>query len=84
MANKEVAKHVYVFNKNDNGGESLVLTTTMYDNGDAKNNIYFNQELTLQSYCNSASFTLCGAALDPAALRELANQLDSELAKVKR
>ncbi len=77
-----------MFNNEDNVGESLSLTTAMYSNGDPVkyNNgklegVYFNQELTLHSYCNSASFNLVGAAITPSLLRELANQLESEILK---
>ena len=77
---KFLKRHVFLFNKEDNGGESLILTTDFFDNGDAAaglpDGIYTNQELALQSYGNSASFNLCGAALTPALLRQLANELD--------
>jgi len=63
------------FNENDNGGESLTLTTKLLHNGDPEG-VYYNQEITLQSYCNSASINLFGAAITPEKLRELANQLE--------
>ena len=74
MDYKEVARHVYCFNEEDNGGEQLILTTIVYD--DKVGGIFFNQELTLGSYCNSASFNLTGAQITPKLLRELANQLE--------
>lgn len=83
---------VFCFNKHDNGGEALTLTVKYYDNGDAAaglpNGIYMNQELTLASYGNSASFNLCGTALTPETLRELANIMErghnAALAKVAK
>lgn len=80
--NDVVGKNVFCFNPKDNGGEQLYLTTTFIANGD-ENGVFMNQELTLQSYCNSASFTLHGSTMTPDLLRELANQLDTELAKSK-
>jgi len=78
MMDKILSKHTFVFNSADNGGESLSLTTFFYDNGDGiPDGIYTTQELSLQSYRNSASFSLCGAELSPENLRTLANELES-------
>lgn len=66
--------HSYVFNKADNGGESLCLTTKFFANGDP-GGIFTNQELTLRSYCNSVTFNLAGATITPEMLRELAEEL---------
>lgn len=81
MAEQKLVKtHVYNFEPKDNGGESLTLTTTYYDN---KYGEYCtNQKLTLQSYCNSASFELSGTQLTPDKLRELANQLEKNQIEV--
>lgn len=81
--NKKVAEHKFLFNPKDNGGESLTLKTEVFDNGDKFDNLYFNQTLCLQSYCNSAQFNLGTAKLSPNNLRELANQLDALLAGIK-
>jgi len=74
-------REVYVFNAEDNGGESLTLTTDYFDNGDAAHGlpdgIFTNQKLTLMSYGNSASFELCGTVLTPENLRELADILEN-------
>ena len=76
MAGKDLLrKHVFTFNKEDNGGESLILYTEMYANGEP-DGVYYNQELTLSSYSNCATFNLLGAPLTPDLLRELANQLE--------
>lgn len=75
MAKDKLLKsHSFTFNPNDNGGEALTLTTKFYDNGGGE--VYVNQELSLMSYCNSASFNLCGTQITSGSLRELANQLD--------
>lgn len=72
---KLLKRHVFCFNPNDNGGESLLLTTEFFWNGDEQDGIYTNQELILQSYLNSASITLFGAAFTPENLRKLADEL---------
>lgn len=77
-----IDRHVFLFNPQDNGGESLVLTTDIIANGDP-GVVFTNQELTLQSYCNGASFDLVGAPLTPENLRRLANELDEVLAKAR-
>lgn len=74
-------RHVFVFNPTDNGGESLCLVTNFIMNKSGE--IFTTQELTLQSYCNSASFALHGAQITSDKLRELANQLDAKHALVK-
>lgn len=79
-----IARNVFCFNEKDNGGESLTITTEFFHNGDDppfEKTIYTNQEITLQSYANSASFNLAGCQLTPSNLRELANQLERELNK---
>lgn len=81
---KVVGKHVFTFNEQDNGGEALTLVTKLVPNGDP-GVILLEQELSLQSYGNCASFTLSGAPMTPELLRELANQLEVKIneAKVK-
>lgn len=74
MTDKLLKIHTFVFNKQDNGGEGLLLSTKFYNNGDGE--IYTNQDLTLQSYCNAASFNLAGAPITADLLRQLANELD--------
>lgn len=72
---KEISKHTFVFNPNDNGGEGLDLITHFIDNGVEE--VYTHQELVLNSYCNCAIFNLMGAQITPENLRELANQLET-------
>lgn len=76
MKDKVLNRHVFSFNEKANGGEQLILVTNFHHNGDGPGGIYTSQELSLQSYCNAATFSLHGAAITPEALRELANQLD--------
>jgi hypothetical protein len=82
MSDKKVGRLTFVFNEKDNGGEQLVLTTDLYHNGDP-GGFYTNQELSLNSYSNSASFNLTGCQLTPEKLRELANQLDKMISTAK-
>lgn len=74
MADKLLKRHVFTFNKNDNGGESLMLITSFFHNGDV-DGVYRNQELTLQSYCNSASINLYGTQITSEILFKLAKEL---------
>lgn len=84
-ADSVLKEHSFCFNPNDNGGESLILTTEFIANGEKitdKNGVFINQELSLQSYCNSASIKLFGVSITPEKLRELANQLEKERKKL--
>lgn len=72
--------HTFVFNPTDNGGESLTLITKFIGNGDPitdTKGVFTNQELSLQSYCNRASFELVGAGFTPKNLRKLADELET-------
>lgn len=80
MENKKLFTHVFDFSPNENGGESLTLTTKFFANGDKitrTEGVYLNQILTLNSYGNSASFDLCGINITTESLRQLANELES-------
>jgi hypothetical protein len=82
MRDPLLTQHSFVFNKKDNGGEQLILSTKFYDNGDGiPSGIYTIQELTLNSYGNAANFILSGC-ITPESLRELANELDAARAKL--
>ena len=72
---KPISIHSFCFNPIDNGGEALTLTTRFFPNGDP-GVVFTNQELSLQSYCNSASLNLHGASITPDMLRQLANELE--------
>lgn len=77
MKDKLLGRHTFCFNDKDNSGEGLFVKTEIYDNGDGlPDGIYFNQEVTLQSYSNSASFHLCSALFTPELLRKYADELE--------
>ena len=65
---------------NFNTRESLSLSTTYIDNGDPItekcHGIYLNQELTLQSGCDSASLNIFGFHITPESLRKIADELE--------
>lgn len=78
MTDKLLKRHIFIFNPKENGGEQLMLCTNFVDNGDpGSSGIFTNQALTLQSYCNDATFNLLGASLTPENLRRLANELET-------
>lgn len=84
MAKGCYGSHSFSFNEKDNGGEQFCLQTDIYDNGDdEKDSFFLNQELTLCSYGNSATFNLSGVQLTPELLRKLANELDEVISKAK-
>lgn len=76
--------HTFLANPNSNGGESFLITTDIYHNCDpGPLGIQLNQSFSLHSYGNSANISIgCMAALTPEVLRELADQLECEIAKV--
>ncbi len=75
---KPLNTEVFVFNKRDNGGESLSLKVEYFDNGDGNAaGVFTIQTLSLASYCNSASFNLSTAVFTPENLRELALMLEN-------
>ena len=73
---RPIGRHTFLFNSHDNGGEALILSTVFF--ADEFDEIYTSQEFSLQSYRNSASFTLMGAPITSDLLRELANELDKK------
>jgi len=72
---KILNRHVFNFSPEKNGGEVLTLTST-YHKFDADPGVFVSQEITLESYGNSASFNLYGISLTPKALRQLADELE--------
>ena len=80
MSSRKLHQICSRINIKDNGGEGLSLTTSYLDNGDdlkeENDGIFLNQELTLQSYCNSATFNLVGAIFTPEILRDLADRIE--------
>jgi hypothetical protein len=81
---KEIDKLVVEVGPHINGGESVLINTTFFDNGDDTNNILLNTRIDLQSYGNSASLGLCANPLTPEFLRDLANQIESKLNKLRK
>lgn len=85
MTEKLLKTHNFVFNPQNNGGESLVLKTEFFDNGDGiPTGIYTNQTLKLTSYGNSASISLGSATISPKLLRKLADELEEVWPKEKK
>ena len=74
---KLLNRDVFVFNPQDNGGEGLTIMTEFFSNGDP-GGVFSNQEITLYSYCNSASFHVTGFTITPEALRKLADKLEKQ------
>lgn len=73
---KEVGRHVFCFNKKDNGGEALTLTTKFIADEKRPSKVFINQEITLASIGSSATFNLSGITISPHDLRKLADELD--------
>lgn len=76
---KVLARHVIELNPEDNGGEAIILTTTFIANGDPideRCGVYVNQEIELNSHCNSAVMNLFGSTFTPEFLRRWANELE--------
>jgi len=76
MKTAKEAIHVFIFNPQDNGGEQLSLSTIYADTGDLIDGLCINQELELQSYCNSVSLNLNAVCFTPENLRKLADELE--------
>jgi hypothetical protein len=77
-----LGRHVYCFNPDDNGGESLILSTEFMSNGDEEEGYYLYQELSLESYSNGATLHLSNSMLTPKKLRDLANKMESEASRI--
>lgn len=78
MKSSPLVSHNFVFNEGENSGESIVLRTDFFSNGDpGGKGVFTNQKLTLHSYCNSASIDLTISAFTPENLRKLADQLEN-------
>jgi len=75
-----VSKHEYTINPQDNGGEAAQIITKIIDNGDG--DLFLDQTVELQ--CYGIHYTIVKIPeLTPEKLRELANQLESEILKAK-
>ncbi len=69
---KETVINTFVFNPEDNGGESLSVTTKIVESRGDRIPL---QKISLQSYCNSASVNI-NFHLTPDKLRQMANELE--------
>ena len=76
----KIGTHSFTFNESTNSGEGLTLHTEILFGDD----VYLNQELTLQSYGNHATFGLYGATLTPEILRKLADELEESINYAKK
>jgi len=74
-------RHVFSFNPTDNGGEELSMVTDITADltNPKKQEIILEHEISLQSYCNTASIVLQGVQITPAKLRVLADELEKEI-----
>lgn len=71
--------HVFEVNPEDNSGEAVTITTKFFGNGDPITHyfgVYETQDITIQSYGNSASIRLGCSTLTPEKLRDLADELE--------
>jgi hypothetical protein len=73
---EQPSRFYYCFNPGDNGGESLFLSALVEQDG--TDEPFVTQEITLNSYCNSATFQI-NSYLTPEKLRDCANKLESFL-----
>lgn len=72
-------RHVFNFNEDTNGGEALLVTTELNEINEEP-----TQEICLMSYGNCASIHLGQMLLTPAALRNMADELENYIKYVKR
>lgn len=81
MKEKELGRHSFKFN---NDSEHLLLESRFMDNGDGpEKGFYISQRLILQGSYNSAEFHLWDITITPEKLRQLANELETEIYKAK-
>lgn len=73
LAPKQLGRHYFGFNSKDNGGESISLTTIIREEEPR-----IEQELSLNSYCNSAFIKLHRDTISSDVLRQVANELDKK------
>jgi hypothetical protein len=67
---------VFVFNPETNGGESLLLKTLLWDNGDTE---YMTHQIIMNCYGNNATFDLEDVQITPEKLRRAADQIEEML-----
>lgn len=82
MDSEKLKTVVCELNPEANGGESVLLSVDIFDNGDgAPKGIYTILEVSLQSYSNGMTLTLADVTLE--ALRDACNEAIAEVAAVK-
>lgn len=79
-----IHSHYVEIGAHSNSGEALMLRTEWFSNGDEDGGLFMNQQITLHSYSNSASFSLGSKILDPGTLRWLADQIEDEELKASK
>lgn len=83
-SDKIIGKHVFVFDKSPMSGESLNLETKIFhDDRYGKDGLYYQQELKLKSWRNSAVFNLYEGQLNPSSLRKLADELEKIIEELR-
>lgn len=82
MTEKIIDIHSIEVNEKSNGSETIVITTTLCDEGDP--DPFLIQEITMMSYGNSANFQLGGSSvLTPRFLRRMADELEAKIITAK-
>lgn len=77
MSQEKIGSHTFCFNPQSRGDDSLTLTTHLFTNGDpGSENMFFNQELELQTQLNTVKIFLTEGFMTPEKLRSLASELD--------
>jgi len=75
-----VERHAIEVDPRSNGGETVLITTKMIDDGE--NEPLLIQEISLMLYGNQATITLGGSSvMTPSFLRKMANELDLAIVK---
>lgn len=85
-ADQELGRHCFLVDPKEPGMHSLTLLTRFISNGDEiddTNGVFLNQELSLQSNCNSASLSLFAAIFTPDRLRKLADEMEQKEVEIR-
>lgn len=78
------SRHTFVLNKIPTKDGVAVETTTLCTQFTSEHGkISYYQEVILEGYCNSITFLLRGKVFTPERLRQLANELETEISKLE-
>lgn len=78
MSKSELVETVRtVANPEDNGGEHVILSADIFDNGDDSDNVYVGGSITLESYGRSATINIGGVT--PQMFRAFADMLEEAI-----